>query len=63
MLPILAKRRVKSQRRVSDLYARDDEELAGHFRARLDQRLHDRYHAPVAWDVEGAGSTERDQVA
>jgi hypothetical protein len=47
-------------RRVSNLYARDDADLAGRFRARLDRRLHDRYHAPVAWDLP---SSEMDRVA
>ena len=43
-------------RRVHDLYASADRERAGCFRARLDRRLHDRYHAPVAWDVAPARS-------
>jgi len=28
------------------------------FRAKLDHRLCDRYHAPVAWDVAPAGTRE-----
>jgi hypothetical protein len=35
-------------RQVSDLY---DSEGATAFRAQLDRRLCDRYHAPVAWDM------------
>ena len=38
-------------RRVSDLYAARRPTDAGAFRSRLDRRLCDRYHAPVAWDV------------
>ena len=38
-------------RRASDLYADDDGERASEFRARLDRRLCDRYHAPVAWEI------------
>ena len=38
-------------RQVSDLYAGASAERAAHFRRRLDRRLHDRHHAPVAWDV------------
>ena len=45
-------------RRVRDLYASEDRERAGCFRARLDRRLHDRYHAPVAWDVTPAPSDQ-----
>jgi hypothetical protein len=40
-------------RQVNDLY---DAERAGCFRAQLDRRLHDRYHAPVAWDVGPASA-------
>lgn len=39
-------------RHVRDLYDRDDPDRAERFRARLDRRLYDRYHAPVTWDVE-----------
>ena len=39
-------------RQVSELY---DAERARAFRAQLDRRLRDRYHAPVAWDVSPAG--------
>ncbi|HZR98673.1 MAG TPA: hypothetical protein VFE37_08205 [Chloroflexota bacterium] len=42
-------------RQVNDLY---DAERAGRFRSQLDRRLHDRYHAPVAWDV-GPASADR----
>ncbi len=42
-------------RQVNDLY---DAERAGCFRSQLDRRLHDRYHAPVAWDV-GPASADR----
>ncbi len=38
-------------RQVSDLYAARDSDEASSFRARLDRRLCDRYHAPVAWEV------------
>lgn len=38
-------------RRVRDLYAVRDPEQGETFRYRLDRRLYDRYHAPVAWDV------------
>jgi len=37
--------------RAHDLYAAEDPEWALLFRNRLDQRLCDRYHAPVPWDV------------
>ena len=35
-------------RQANDLY---DAERAATFRSRLDRRLHDRYHTPVAWEV------------
>lgn len=38
-------------REVRALYTADSPERAECFRARLDRRLCDRYHAPVAWDV------------
>ncbi len=38
-------------REVHDLYAAQSEDRAYVFRRRLDQRLHDRYHEPVAWDI------------
>ena len=38
-------------RPVSELYRQEIPENAQHFRARLDRRLYDRYHTPVAWDV------------
>jgi len=38
-------------RRVRDLYATCDPEQGGTFRTRLDRRLYDRYHSPIAWDV------------
>ncbi len=38
-------------RQVSDLYAARDSDEASYFRARLDRRLYDRYHAPVAWEA------------
>ncbi len=38
-------------RQVSDLYATRDADEASYFRARLDRRLCDRYHAPVAWEA------------
>lgn len=36
------------------LYAVSNPEDAATFQRRLDSRLHDRYHAPVAWDVTPA---------
>lgn len=38
-------------RQVSDLYVSRDSDEASYFRARLDRRLCDRFHAPVAWEV------------
>lgn len=38
-------------RRVRALYATHTPEHGGTFRTRLDRRLSDRQHAPVAWDV------------
>jgi hypothetical protein len=38
-------------RRVRALYDREAPERAADFQARLDRRLYDRYHEPVAWDV------------
>ena len=38
-------------REVHDLYAAQGEGQAYVFRRRLDQRLHDRYHETVAWDI------------
>jgi hypothetical protein len=38
-------------RKVSDLYACRDDGNASEFRRRLDRRLCDRFHQPVAWDV------------
>ena len=40
-------------REVHGLY---DADRAGTFRSQLDRRLHDRYHAPVAWDVAPPGA-------
>ena len=51
MLPRLANLWVKSHRRTRDLYAADCPERASAFQARLNRRLYDRYHDPVAWDV------------
>ena len=45
-------------RQVSDLYHADGAEQADRFRGRLNRRLHDRYHDPVAWDVTPARSSE-----
>ncbi|HEX5505313.1 MAG TPA: hypothetical protein VFW96_22030 [Thermomicrobiales bacterium] len=42
-------------RRTRDCYARTSPERAWRFRDRLDRRLHDRYHDPVAWEVGGRG--------
>ena len=46
-------------RQVSDLYATRDDGCASEFRRRLDRRLCDRFHEPVAWDIapSGHGST------
>jgi hypothetical protein len=41
-------------REVSDLYERESREQSSCFRTRLDRRLYDRYHTPVAWDVTAA---------
>ncbi len=41
-------------RLASDLYTTESEASASCFRARLDRRLYDRYHAPVAWDIAPA---------
>lgn len=38
-------------RQVNDLYAAEHADQAYAFRARLDRRLYDRYHAPVVWEV------------
>ena len=40
----------KLARQISELYDADSAERADRFRARLNRRLHDRYHEPVAWD-------------
>lgn len=37
--------------RARDLYADESPERAASFCRQLDRRLHDRYHAPVAWDI------------
>jgi hypothetical protein len=47
-------------RQVHELYLGVSAERARRFRARLDRRLCDRYHAPVAWDV---GSAEAGRAA
>ena len=47
-------------RQVSDLYARRGGERASEFRRRLDRRLCDRFHQPVAWDVT---PSDRDDAA
>ncbi|MCW5851820.1 MAG: hypothetical protein KIT87_17235 [Anaerolineae bacterium] len=39
-------------RQVADLYALDNAERAARFRSQLDRRLCDRYHTPVAWEVD-----------
>jgi len=38
-------------RQVSDLYGSRDDRRASEFRRRLDRRLCDRFHEPVAWEV------------
>ena len=38
-------------RRVRDLYAIASTDDACTFRTRLDRRLYDRHHAPVAWEL------------
>jgi len=47
-------------REVEDLYRIQRPEQAGDFRMQLDHRLHDRYHAPVAWDI---APVSKDQAA
>ena len=39
-------------RRVDALYGRDSAATADSFRSRLDHRLCDRHHQPVAWETE-----------
>ncbi|MGI8827633.1 MAG: hypothetical protein ACR2JC_18780 [Chloroflexota bacterium] len=39
-------------RQVSNLYDLESNEHAQIFRSQLDQRLYDRFHAPVAWDID-----------
>ena len=38
-------------RQARDCYALTDPNHARCFRSRLNQRLHDRFHTPVAWEV------------
>jgi len=38
-------------RRTRDLYAADSPERALAFQSRLNRRLYDRFHDPVAWNV------------
>ncbi len=38
-------------RQARDCYALTDPDRARRFRARLNRRLHDRFHRPVAWEV------------
>ncbi len=38
-------------RQACDCYALTSPDRARRFRSRLDRRLHDRFHAPVAWEV------------
>ena len=47
-------------RQVSHLYACRDDERASEFRRRLNRRLCDRFHQPVAWDVT---PSDRDDAA
>ncbi len=47
-------------RAVSSLYDLESTEHAHLFRFQLDRRLCDRFHAPVAWDVD---SNKKDDVA
>lgn len=42
-------------RQTSALYAVASDEDAQRFRTRLDQRLRDRHHAPVRWDMTPRG--------
>lgn len=41
-------------RQVSSLYDLESAEHAHVFRSQLDRRLCDRFHAPVAWDVDAS---------
>ena len=43
-------------RQVSDLYDQSAPDCAERFRDRLDRRLHDRYHAPVTWNLQPASA-------
>ena len=47
-------------RQVSDLYDRESADHASLFRSQLDRRLCDRFHMPVAWDID---HSQQDQVA
>lgn len=43
-------------RQVNDRYEAENADYAYRFRATLNRRLHDRYHAPVAWEVSPGGT-------
>jgi hypothetical protein len=45
-------------RQVSDLYSQSSPDDAHTFRNRLDRRLCDRHHDPVAWDLAGTTQCE-----
>ena len=47
-------------REIGHLYDIESAEDASLFRSQLDRRLCDRYHMPVAWDVD---SPQQDRVA
>ena len=49
-------------REVHDLYAARSANDAALFRTRLDRRLYDRYHAPVAWQVADEAGEAGDEA-
>ena len=50
-------------REVSHLYAARNPEDASRFRQRLNRRLYDRYHSPVAWDVSQVKDPNSEEAA
>lgn len=50
-------------REASHLYSVRNPEDASRFRQRLDRRLYDRYHSPVAWDVSRVKSPNPREAA
>ncbi len=43
-------------RQTHQLYAAQSDDHAYTFRTRLDRRLYDRYHDPVAWEIPSAAT-------